>query len=103
VVGSPASGVLDAGLSSPKEKRETFFFGGSGVGDGCAAVLVFCTAAALGVAVPPNAPSPAFFFFFLFVFRDTERGLNINGFPTSSTSSAAFCPAGIVGPEEFEV
>lgn len=34
---------------------------------------------------------------FFFVFRATERGLNINGFPTSLTSSAGFIVSGIDG------
>lgn len=34
---------------------------------------------------------------FLPGFRDTDNGLNINGLPTSLTSSAGFCSAGIDG------
>jgi hypothetical protein len=65
------------------ENSETF---GSGAGAGAETVgVVLC--------VPPAetgfGPSTGFLFFC--GFRETDNGLNINGFPTNFTSSAGFC------------
>ena len=97
--GSYAPGVLGSvevgvSVSAPREKRETFFFGGSGAGDGVGCI---CSAGVLGVALP-LAWTAGKVFFFLTGFRDTDSGLNISGFPTNLTSSAGCWPSGMLGP-----
>lgn len=74
------------------EKSETFFGGWGGAAAAGVVVVVvepLAEAWVFAVAAAGAADWAGFFFCFL-EFLDTERGLNIIGFPTSWTSSAAF-------------
>lgn len=82
------------------EKSETCFLFGAA---GCAGVVGSC---ADGPGVVVDALSPTLWtagalgatVFFFWGFLATESGLNMSGFPTSFTSSSAFCPSGSDGP-----
>lgn len=87
------------GSSRCIEKREDFFGGGAGAGASLPATGFEDVAGAAAVVCLSVVDFGVVFFLLLFLL--TERGLNIIGLPTILTSSAGFCPSGIVGSACF--
>lgn len=95
---APVLGAASAGSSCAMENRDTFFFFLGGSADsGVDCESVWDGVAEVNPAVVVVAGFAVVLLFFFTGLLDTDRGLNITGFPTNLTSSAGFCPAGIVG------